>query len=310
MGDHLNSEKELSARIEHAGASSYFPLDTDDRPAAADRAAQIYRQIAGRNEMAACQQFRRELTVAFRWLDNPLMWSYTTIHTQPERAEPAAPAPVGADPFELAIVEADPGLRRALAWCIDQVEGVRCSLAVRELADLLPHLPNRPLRLVLLNLNHLEKPSREELLTPHTTGRPIATLRYSVCQDSEELFKTTPGGAPFYLLRRTPATGLLEPIGHLLHQHSLSTEEMTLGAWQYFRNLLTVPPGVGLSRPLSQLTHREQEVLALLSNGHADKEIAGRLGISIHTVHEHVRNTFEKLGVHNRTEAVVKYLQK
>ena len=25
MGDHLNSEKELSARIEHAGASSYFP---------------------------------------------------------------------------------------------------------------------------------------------------------------------------------------------------------------------------------------------------------------------------------------------
>ena len=58
-----------------------FPLDTDDRPAAADRATQIYRQIAGRNEMAACQQFRRELTVAFRWLDNPLMWSYTTIHT-------------------------------------------------------------------------------------------------------------------------------------------------------------------------------------------------------------------------------------
>ena len=67
---------------------------------------------------------------------------------------------------------------------------------------------------------------------------------------------------------------------------------------------------MGLNRPLSQLTHREQEVLALLSNGHADKEIAGRLGISIHTVHEHVRNTFEKLGVHNRTEAVVKYLQK
>ena len=61
---------------------------------------------------------------------------------------------------------------------------------------------------------------------------------------------------------------------------------------------------------MTHLTQREHEVLALLSKGQLDKEIAARLDISIYTVHEHVRNIFEKLRVHNRTEAVVKFLHK
>ncbi len=59
---------------------------------------------------------------------------------------------------------------------------------------------------------------------------------------------------------------------------------------------------------MTNLTQREREVLALLSEGQLDKEIAARLDISIHTAHEHVRNIFEKLCVRNRTEAVVKFL--
>ena len=42
------------------------------------------------------------------------------------------------------------------------------------------------------------------------------------------------------------------------------------------------------------LTQREREVLALLSEGQLDKEIAARLDISIHTAHEHVRNISRK----------------
>ena len=66
----------------------------------------------------------------------------------------------------------------------------------------------------------------------------------------------------------------------------------------------------GAPHELANLTQREQEVLALLSKGHQDKAIAERLSISIYTVHVHVRNIFEKLGVHNRMGAVVKYFQK
>ena len=46
-----------------------------------------------------------------------------------------------------------------------------------------------------------------------------------------------------------------------------------------------------------------------LSRGALDKEIADLLNISIWTVHNHLKNIYEKLGVH-RTEAVMEYLQK
>ena len=51
-------------------------------------------------------------------------------------------------------------------------------------------------------------------------------------------------------------------------------------------------------------------VLPMHSATRVAKEIASGLGISIWTVHGHVKNIFEKLNVHTRTEAVVKFLQK
>lgn len=52
------------------------------------------------------------------------------------------------------------------------------------------------------------------------------------------------------------------------------------------------------------LTERELEVLGLLAQGLANKQIAVELGISEHTVKFHVSSIYTKLGVTNRTEAV------
>ena len=64
------------------------------------------------------------------------------------------------------------------------------------------------------------------------------------------------------------------------------------------------PPAGGLA----VLTVREREVLELLATGSLYKEIAGGLGVSLDTVRSHLRKIYEKLHVHSRTEAVVKYL--
>lgn len=75
-----------------------------------------------------------------------------------------------------------------------------------------------------------------------------------------------------------------------------------------------VAPGVAakLARRLTQvqLTRRELEVLRLLSDGKANKEIAAGLFISESTVKLHVNSLYEKLGVSSRTEAMKAALQR
>jgi two-component system, NarL family, nitrate/nitrite response regulator NarL len=64
-------------------------------------------------------------------------------------------------------------------------------------------------------------------------------------------------------------------------------------------------PGRSASSGAAELTAREREVLALLSRGLSNKQIAQRLAISDHTAKFHVNGILGKLGAATRTEAVV-----
>jgi DNA-binding NarL/FixJ family response regulator len=101
-----------------------------------------------------------------------------------------------------------------------------------------------------------------------------------------------------------------------------STEELNAAVRAVHEGLLVSSPGLigtGLTRLLSTnhpavepigremiepLTLRETEVLELLAQGLANKQIAARLSISEHTVKFHVSSIYTKLGVASRTEAV------
>ena len=72
-------------------------------------------------------------------------------------------------------------------------------------------------------------------------------------------------------------------------------------------SLIGSPVGIGehtKQEPVEELTERELEVLQLLAQGLANKQIAGQLGISTHTVKFHISSIYGKLGATNRTEAV------
>jgi DNA-binding CsgD family transcriptional regulator len=71
---------------------------------------------------------------------------------------------------------------------------------------------------------------------------------------------------------------------------------------------LTGPWGPVTDRPTrglraDPLSDREREVLGLLAAGLTNREMAAKLGVSVHTVERHVANIFGKLGTHNRVEA-------
>ncbi|MCH7643722.1 MAG: response regulator transcription factor [Myxococcales bacterium] len=60
--------------------------------------------------------------------------------------------------------------------------------------------------------------------------------------------------------------------------------------------------------PLSMLTPRERELLAALSEGDSNAQLASRFEISIQTVKFHLKNVYEKLGIGNRAQAVALYI--
>ncbi|MEQ8673765.1 MAG: LuxR C-terminal-related transcriptional regulator [Aggregatilineales bacterium] len=72
----------------------------------------------------------------------------------------------------------------------------------------------------------------------------------------------------------------------------------------YVSTILTVP--VQMSAKDSLLTEREQEILVLITQGYANKEIANKLFITVHTVKKHTTAIYEKLNVMSRTQAILR----
>jgi DNA-binding NarL/FixJ family response regulator len=57
------------------------------------------------------------------------------------------------------------------------------------------------------------------------------------------------------------------------------------------------------------LTAKEQQVIAAMVDGLSYKMIAGRLGITLETVRQHIKNIYRKLQVNSKGEVIVKSLK-
>ncbi len=302
------AENDLSVKIDHEGVGYWFPLKTSNPPAAGQAADRIFSNVLEQGWPAVCREFSRELIVGFEWCSNPILWTYTTIHTLV--TGPAEPSRSAADPNvrRVLVVESDAGIRRALQWCINQpseFQAIACDSPEEFLHAFAVHKP----QLVLLNRNLAERIGFGSPGRVAAIQRNIPALTYSVAVDGDHLFVSTPGGADGYLLRRVAPAAVLEPIAGIPARNVLTVEEIDRSVKSYFKDSL-LPRPRELSGAIARLTARELEVLGLLGKGCVDKEIAQALGISAWTVHGHIKKIFERLGVRTRTEAVVLYLEK
>jgi DNA-binding NarL/FixJ family response regulator len=66
----------------------------------------------------------------------------------------------------------------------------------------------------------------------------------------------------------------------------------------------TGPPETGATGQSAKLTSREEEVLSLMRRGMSNKQIAGRLDISVNTVKKHLAHVFAKHGLHGRRQQI------
>jgi DNA-binding NarL/FixJ family response regulator len=110
-------------------------------------------------------------------------------------------------------------------------------------------------------------------------------------------------GASGFLLKDTPAEKLFEAVRVVAAGDALLSPAITRRLIGEFARLRPRPPRWPAA--LRMLTPRETEVLRLVAAGLTNSEIAGRLVVSDETVKTHVSHVLTKLGLRDRTQAVI-----
>ena len=129
-------------------------------------------------------------------------------------------------------------------------------------------------------------------------------MMLTVYEDAEKIFSALKAGATGYLLKRTTEPELVAAIADIRQGGSPMTSAIARKVVQSFQKR----SASRVAGEAAQLSPREKEILDLLARGYLYKEIAEKLKISIPTVNAHIRNMYEKLHVHSRSQAVAKYL--
>lgn len=128
----------------------------------------------------------------------------------------------------------------------------------------------------------------------------IQFMVLSVYDDADKVFKALKAGASGYVLKNTPADKLIEALVDLRKGSSPMSGQIARMVVEAFQKNIPVTDAK------ESLSLREREVLEWLAKGFRYQEIADKLFISLETVRTHIRNIYEKLHAHNRSEALRK----
>jgi DNA-binding NarL/FixJ family response regulator len=210
--------------------------------------------------------------------------------------------------IQVALVEDDAGVRANLAAMINDSPGFHCNGTYSDAMAALHGIPaNRP-DVVLMDINMPGMLGTECVSKLKNLLPTMPVLMLTVYDDNEQVFKSLMAGATGYLLKRTPKDKLLEAIREITSGGAPMSRPVARRVVQYFQELKQMPEAAHRAPEVGTLTEREEQVLAHLAKGYAYKEIAGLLNIRFDTVRTYVRSIYEKLQVHSRTAATLKYL--
>jgi two-component system, NarL family, response regulator LiaR len=116
--------------------------------------------------------------------------------------------------------------------------------------------------------------------------------------DDDKVYPALEAGAVSYMLKTSKASEIAEAVRKTYNGQSILEPEVT-------GKMMTRMRQKTVSHPHEELTNRELEILLLMTQGKTNQEIADELFIALKTVKTHVSNILSKLGVQDRTQAVI-----
>jgi DNA-binding NarL/FixJ family response regulator len=131
----------------------------------------------------------------------------------------------------------------------------------------------------------------------------IKIVILTISEEDQHIFTAIRNGADGYILKKSNRNKILEAIFQV-HEGEAALTPMVARQVMAF---LKAEPSKAESP--SVLTNREKEILTLITQGMINDMIAEKLFISPQTVHNHIRNIYDKLQVHSRAQVVSKALK-
>jgi DNA-binding NarL/FixJ family response regulator len=210
------------------------------------------------------------------------------------------------DPIKVAIIEDQRTIREGLAALIGGTDGFRCTGSYGSMEEALkkigPNAEGLPdVALVDIGLPGMSGIEGIGLLRERYPALPVLML--TVYKDDDRIFKAICAGARGYLLKKTPPARLIESLREVVGGGAPMSPEVARRVLELFQQFH--PP----EHVDYHLTPHELRLLKLLVEGHNYKTAAKEVGTTVHAVSFHMKNIYEKLEVHSKSEAVAKALR-
>jgi DNA-binding NarL/FixJ family response regulator len=202
---------------------------------------------------------------------------------------------------KVAIVEDNKTTREGLATIVNLSTDFRCVCTCSTAEEALKVLPEHKPELVLMdiqlpNMSGVDCVARLKELLP-----ALKAIMVTVYEDPDRIFRALRAGASGYLLKRSTPEEILHAMREVHQGGGAMSGEIARRVMGYFRELTTAKTEV------DELTTREREVLELVVHGLSNKEISDRLSVTVDAVRWHLKHIYQKLHVHSRTEAALKF---
>lgn len=217
---------------------------------------------------------------------------------QPTRSQPT---PVGI--IKVAIIEDQHDIREGLATMLKFTDGYRCTGSYRSMEEALEKIKTDVPEVALVDIGLPGMNGIEGIRLLKERHPELLLLMLTVYDDDEYIFDALCAGACGYLLKKTPPARLIESLREAMDGGAPMSPEVARKVIKLFREVR--PP----ERADYHLTPHELRLLKLLVEGHNYKTAALEVGVSVTTVAFHMRNIYDKLQVHSKSEAVAKALR-
>lgn len=195
--------------------------------------------------------------------------------------------------INIAIIEDDETIRNGYEFLINNTAGYNVVGTYSSVEDALKDIAATGAGVILLDVE-LPGISGVEALPKLKRLLPDAYILVLTVYESENLiFEALSNGASGYLTKNTPAVKIMEAINEVMNgggPMSVNIARMVIRSFQRNQE--------------SPLSKRETQILQLVGEGKSRSQIANELFIDLETVKSHIRNTYQKLEVNSKADAI------